>query len=223
MLKAGFMAFMGAMVMMTGCQVHHGQPVSGEEVNRSKEKIIADAYLFDARLRFEGKPRSFRLEVFDADSIIGLYGKGYLGKRAIVGRLTADSLEVYFPPNDEYLYEATRKLLNTGDCITDLPAINLMHLFRTLPTDVFSDEQFTVEIYEDGNRRVFTIFSAGCSWKLSITYQQEKKQWRIFKFMIDNGHDISLSAKRRVYREKAKVPLSRFQVLCPITAVRIIP
>ena len=183
-----------------------------------------EAYLFDAKLRRQGKPTSFRLEIFQTDSVIALGGRAYLGKGALKGRLTTDSLEVYFPSSNEYLYESLSNLFATAECTNAAPKLRLLHLFTSLPDSLAEMEGMSVvSDYTDRKRPEFVISLHDCPWRIELTYNRHEVGWRIHDFKFDNGNDITLKAKRRTYKKKAQVPCSKFQLVLPDSATHIIP
>jgi len=56
-----------------------------------------------------------------------------------------------------------------------------------------------------------------------LTYDRKDVGWRIRDFKFDNGNDITLKAKQRTYKKKARVPDSKFQLVAPDGATRITP
>ena len=183
-----------------------------------------EAYLFDAKLRRQGKPTSFRLEIFQTDSVIALGGRAYLGKGALKGLLTADSLEVYFPSSNEYLYESLSDLFAKAECTNAAPEFSLLHLFTFLPDSLAEMEGMSVASdYTNRKRPEYLISFPDCPWKIELTYDQHEAGWRIRDFKFDNGNDITLKAKRRTYKKKAQVPYSKFQLVLPDGATRITP
>lgn len=183
-----------------------------------------EAYLFDAKLRRQGKPTSFRLEIFQTDSVIALGGRAYLGKGALKGLLTTDSLEVYFPSSNEYLYELLSDLFATAECTHAALKLSLLHLFTSLPDSLAEMEEVSIASdYTDRKRPGYLISFPDCSWVIELTYDRRETGWRIRNFKFDNGNDITLKAKRRTYKKKAQVPYSKFQLVLPDGATRITP
>ena len=200
------------------------RPASEERVAIVQEKIEVEAYLFDAKLRRRGKPTSFRLEIFQTDSVIALGGRAYLGKGALKGLLTTDSLEVYFPSSNEYLHESLSDLFTTAECTNAAPKLNLLHLFTCLPDSLAEMEEVSVASdYTNHKRPEYVISLPDCPWVIELTYDQREAGWRIRDFKFDNGNDITLKAKRRAYKKKAQVPYSKFQLVLPDGVGRITP
>jgi len=200
------------------------RPASEERVAIVQEKIEVEAYLFDAKLRRRGKPTSFRLEIFQTDSVIALGGRAYLGKGALKGLLTTDSLEVYFPSSNEYLYESLRDLFATAECANSTPKLNLLHLFTSPPDSLVEMEGMSVASdYTNRQRPEYVISLPDCPWRIELTYDQREAGWRIRDFKFDNGNDITLKAKRRTYKKKAQVPYNKFRLVAPDGVTRITP
>lgn len=214
-----------ALVFVVSCTSGYRIPPVGEEkVETAHEKIEVEAYLFDARLRRRGKPTSFRLEIFQTDSVLALGGRAYLGKGALKGRLTADSLEVYFPSSNEYLYESLSDLFVTTECPNKLARLNLLRLFDSLPDSV--EEMGSVRVmadYSNSKRPQFNIFLQDCPWEMELTYDWQGTGWRIRHFKFDNGKEISLKAQRREYKKKAFVRAGKFVLAIPVDVLRITP
>ena len=200
-------------------------PPAGVEISQEKrEKVVAEAYLFDAKLRREGKVNSFRLEIFQTDSIMGLAGRGYLGKGALKGWVKPDSLKVYFPTAHEYLYKSVGELFGSFECTSDLPEIDLLGLFSALPDSAELDSRVVIDAdYSNDERPVFLLSVSGCPWRIEITYDRRDPGWRIREFSFDDGNTNELSARRREYRDEARVKPIVFEAAIPMDAIRIYP
>jgi len=197
-------------------------PKSGNE-SGSNVKISGEAYLFDARLWRDGKPTSFRLHIYQTDTLIGLGGRGYLGKGALKGWVSADSILVYFPSVDEYLYEDMAELISSFDCASPLVSFNVLGLFADLPDPVeWSGEGLTLQI-EDSDEPTYILSPVDCDWTARLVYDDEDKGWRVEEFYFDDGHDTRLEATRRRYNDDADMDQARFEVEIPAEAVRIFP
>jgi hypothetical protein len=217
----------GVTILLTpvGCGPTYTVPPAGETSTvRRGEKVRAEAYLFDAKLRRHGKPTSFRLEVFRTDSVIALGGRAYLGKGALKGRLTADSMEIYFPSSNEYLYEPLSNLFATTPCADAAFFTNLPGLFTTLPDSMGSLNHVLLKAdYSNPRRPTFTLTWPDCPWRLELTYDRRDTGWRLRRFAFNNGQDISLKARRREYKRRARVPARKFQLTVPADSRRISP
>jgi hypothetical protein len=206
----------------TGCApVHNTRIGAGTETGPSPE-IRADAYLFEALLRRDGKPTTFQLEVYRTDTLLGLSGKGYLGKGALRGRLTADSIEVYFPSTNEYLSEAIDSLTNSSGCEQTVTSIRLLYLFRKLPdsVDLPVGLNLTTDRH-DPEKPAFVVSADSCAWRVEIGYDLQDGAWRIRKFDYSDDDGTSLSGQRIRYRGGASVKLNRFMAPIPTDAVRV--
>lgn len=193
--------------------------------NKGKdEKVVVEAFLFDAKLRRDGKPTSLRLEMYQADSVIGLNGRGYLGKTGLKGILTKDSLVVYFPTTDEFVAEGTADLLASLPCEIEARSLDLFAMFTSLPDSLPLDSQIRVESdYSKSKRPKFVLSIPGCLWEIRLMYDRKKQGWRIREFEYENGEKTSFRATRREYRRRAKVRNSRLGLTIPSSATRISP
>jgi hypothetical protein len=199
-------------------------PSAEERVDQKEEKVEVEAYLFDAKLKRHGKPTSFRLEIFQTDSVVALGGRAYLGKGALKGRLTADSLEVYFPSSNEYLYESLKTLLATTECPSGDFVLNLLSLFNAPPDSVEELKHVHVSAdYGQQDHPEFDIHVKDCPWRIEMAYDRQEDGWRIQEFFFDNGQEVTLKASRREYKKQARVPLSKFRLVTPDDALRIMP
>lgn len=211
-----------SLTLAGGCGGPGGEGISDE--GKWNQKIEVEAYLFDAKLRRDGKPTSVRLEFFQTDSVIGIAGRGYLGKGALKGRLTADTIEVFFPSTDEYLYEAVSDLMNSFDCTGQPPPISLFDLFRMLPDQALGKlDKANISIDRSSARYPrYEIRFADCPWQIELTYVRQKKGWRIKSFSFTDGDSTSLDGSRREYKRDAKVKLKKFAVPVKGSSARII-
>ncbi len=205
-----------------------GSPYGGDEAQVEPEsglkaKVMVEAYLFDAKLRRDNKPTSVRLEFFHTDSIIAIAGRGYLGKGALRGRLSEDTLEVYFPATDEYLYEPVATVLGSVKCSGELPRISLLGLFNNLPDSVLTRTGLVIESdYNDRVHPEFHISAKNCPWVIHLTYALQKEGWRITAFEFDDGEGNTLKGKRRTYKRDAEVKAGKFHVPIKPGSLRII-
>jgi len=190
----------------------------------SGDRVKVEAYSFNARLTRGNKPTTFKLEVYQTDSLLGLSGKGYLGKGALKGRLTADSLEVYFPSTKEYVYEALSDLLATGECPLPLADMDIISLFSNLPDSIALDSSLRVKAnYRDKNRPEFDISKVNCPWKIHLVYDLKKPGWRIRAFDIRDGKQTRLRGRIDKYKASASVKANRLFVVPPPGSVRVSP
>lgn len=179
-------------------------------------EIMVEAYLFDVKIRRKGKPTTIRLDLYQSDSAIAMYGRGYFNKGAFTGRLTKDSMLIYFPTTKEYLHESIESLFQSFDCETELTSINLLSYFINFPDSADITQNLNIEtISEDNNNRLLKVLSANCPWRLSLGYAIEEKGWRIKNFEFDDGAGVSLKGNQRRYKFNASVPASRFHISIP--------
>ncbi|MEW5994027.1 MAG: hypothetical protein AB1744_06490, partial [Candidatus Zixiibacteriota bacterium] len=209
-----FGCFLGATVigLLLGCSSGYYRYDTESESPVVGHKVEVEAYLFDARLKRHGKPTSFRLDVYYTDSVIALGGRAYLGKGALKGRLTTDSLEVYFPSSNEYLYESVADLLSSSEC-SPATGIDFLNLFVSLPNsqEAFEDARIVAD-YSDEGRPEFVVSFPDCPWQINLIYDRRETGWRIRRFYFDDGSHVSLKAEQRVYKAHANVPGSKFHV-----------
>lgn len=217
-------SLMTCLILLNGCaSTRQTQSTVKQEV-KPDEKIGVEAYLFDAKLNKDGTRTSVRLYFFQTDSVIAISGRGYLGKGALKGWLTDDSLYVYFPSTNEYLYEAVNDLFGSFDCSDELPLFHLMALFSQLPDEVIEDVNASVVINNDNEKRPkYEIQFLHCPWKIEITYDLQDKGFRIRNFTFDDGNETSLQSNRREYKESREVKTARFESMSSSDMTRIIP
>ncbi len=222
-LLAVLMLVIGA--MFSGCGTPHSGVIVEESVQqRLDETIEVEAYSFNARLKRDGKPTTFKLEIYQTDSMLGLSGRGYLGRGALKGRVTSDSLEVFFPSSKEYVCEALDDLVAGSDCPFPLSEIDIISLFYNLPEHVkLSDGITVVSDYENADRPKYIISAEGCPWKITVTYDRRDPGFRIRSFRFTDGQGTVLRGQREKYRDSAKIKRKRFEVVLPPDAVRLTP
>ncbi len=210
---------------LAGCAGSYNEPPGSENTNRElKKKVRGEAYLFDARLRRQGKPTSFRLEIYRYDDITALSGRGYLGKGALKGVIQNDTILVYFPMTHEYVEETIGSIIASTPCPEGIPYLNIMKLLTTLPDSLQDFEHVEITAnYLNPKRPEFIIYSRGCPWQLTLVYDHKKTGWQLRRFVFDDGEGNTLKARRREYKPNARIPLKRFTVRIPPDALRIIP
>ncbi|MDD3731852.1 MAG: hypothetical protein PHU88_05695 [candidate division Zixibacteria bacterium] len=185
-------------------------------------KIDAEAYLFDAKIRREGKVNSFRLEIFQTDSLLGLGGRAYLGKGALKGRLSADSLWLYFPAQKEYVRDAAAVFFKGQKCPLALTGVNILDIFKERPDSIALEEgiKVTADLYDE-ERPHFRITSADCPWQIDLIYDLKETGWRIKEFTFSDGEKLKIEATCREYKATARVKPEKFQVVIPPASIRI--
>ncbi len=207
-----------------GCGQRYSTTVatSEETIKKSKQKIIADAYLFDVKIKRGKKQNSFRLNLFQTDSLIALGGRGYLGKGALAGLKASDYSVVYVRTRDEYLNESVQELFKSFDCTGGLPKINLFELFNNLPDQVIDDiEASVLQVNKKDKRPQYQIRYHNCPWQLDLTYDQRDGKWRIKRFHFSDGDKTVLKGNRREYRSRSKIKSKQFDVPLKPTSARI--
>ena len=203
-----------------GCAVGPGAEGTKEE---SGEKVVVEAYLFDAKLRRKGKPTSFRLEMYSADTLLGLAGRGYVGKGILKGVLTRDRLKCFFPTTNEYIDEPLDSVLSSLPCAASAPSLDILSLFTSLPEEVAGYSQYKVDTNHTDRRRRYILSAIRCEWEIDLTYDVRGDRWRIREFVYRDGDRVSLTVVRREYRRQARVRLSRLEFQLPPGAVRVRP
>ncbi len=198
------------------------QPGEGVGSRTKLPEIQAEAYLFDVKLRRKGKPTSIRLDLYQTDSVVAMYGRGYFNKGAFSGRITDDSMLVYFPSTSEYLNESIEKLFLSFDCESKLIGVNLLEYFLNPPDSEHISENLRVETIEErGDVKQLSVSSKSCPWRLLLAYRKEKIGWRLDLFEFEDGRDVTLKGSRRQYKENATVPGDRFRIEIKTDALKI--
>ena len=225
MIRIASILILVVSVFLVGCGTSTQKDIiTPEKKKKRSNKIKAEAYLFDAKIRQHGKPTSVRLSFFQTDSVIAIAGKGYLGKGALKGWMNDDSILVVFPTMDEYLYESIDNLFSSFNCSGDIPKFQLMSLFSSLPDDFLDANDAHIEKISTNPKQPQYILSFPyCSWNIDITYDLRKNGYRIKKFLFDDGEGTTLSGNRREYKMNSKIPPKRFQVKIRSAMSRIIP
>lgn len=210
-----------ATLLFFGC--YSGLQVKNtDEAKFGSEDIRVEAYLVDVKLRRKGKPTSFRLDLYQTDSAVAMYGRGYFNKGAFSGRLTSDSIQIYFPTAEEYLHESIENLFLSFDCESELLGLNLLSYFLNVPNSDSVSENLIVENIEDkDDEKNYKISSRNCPWVLMLTYSNEKPGWRIDEFEFDDNKEVSIKGNRRIYKQEAAVSKNRFEIKIPDGALKI--
>ena len=187
------------------------------------QSVIADAYLFQARLWRDGKPTSLRLQIFDADTITGVSGQGYLGKGAVKGFLRRDSVVVYFPSMNEYMIEDNLDWVWNTSCTMSVAMPNIFSLLDRIPTAYDFEGVAFSDVGRMGDSYAVVVSWLFCPWKLELSYDLRDEQWRLRDFRFDFGDGNRMTAKRNVYKHQTEVSLSKFYPDIPRGAARVIP
>ena len=220
-----YLSFWVVAILIAGCGPKYNPSTSDEtRAYADGDKILSEAYLFDAKLKREGKVNSFRLEIFQTDSVLSLGGRGYLGKGVLKGRVTPDSLLVYFPTRNEYVEEGIDDFLSTLDCAGGVTGFNILNLFSDLPDPEGFGEGINIyPDYNDGKEPFFEVTADGCPWLMELTYDRTDSGWRIKKLNFTYGEELSVEARRREYRAKAGVKSGKYRLEVPRHAIKIKP
>lgn len=217
------MVFFVFPLLLLSCSVgKQNQGNANLEETIEKREITVEAYLFDVKLRRQGKPTTLRLDLYQTDSVIAMFGRGYFNKGAFRGRLTKDSMLVYFPSTKEYLQESMESLFQSFDCEKELIAVQLLGYFSSPPDSGHISQDLNVEkIKQEGKRRQLKVTSANCPWQLLLGYQMKEKGWRIEEFEFDDGESVTLKGSQRRYKESTSVPASRMNLAIPTNFNRL--
>lgn len=187
-----------------------------EETGVDAPEIPVEAYLFDVKLRRDGKPTSFRLDLYQTDSVVAMYGRGYFNKGAFRGVLSDDSLHINFPSSKEYLRESIESLFQSFDCEKDLIAVELLAYFSRPPDSGHISDDLNVEVLEEtGKAQKIKVNSTNCPWRLIIGYDLVEKGWRIDTFEFDDDKSVTLKGELRKYNGNSAISQSRFKLAIP--------
>lgn len=221
---AAWLLIAGAMLVVSGCTGPGGEAARPAEEIAEPGRVIADAFLYDAKLVRQGKPTSFRLELFRTDSVVALGGRGYLGKGALRGVMTSDSLRVYFPASSEFLIDGISDLLSSMSCMDSVRSLDALQLLRMPANLVAHDSSIMVIAEKTGKKRQeFRVRAIGCPWSLRLAYELDGVGWRVRELRFDNGTGAQLTARLREGQRRVAIPASRFQVSWPSDATPLEP
>jgi hypothetical protein len=156
--------------------------------------------------------------------VLGLGGRAYLGKGALKGRLTADSVIIYFPTRGEYVEEEVADFFRKLDCPLALTGSDILTFFRRRPMAADLPDGVKVVTDEtDKDEPSYVISSVSCPWRIELTYDSQKNGWRLAEFSYDSGDGLRIEAKRREYRPESSVRMTKFLVDIPPGAVLVEP
>lgn len=204
-----------------GCSHSRSTTSAAAESSSKAEKVTVDAYLFDAVLVREGKTTSFRLELYAADTMVGLAGRGYLGKGALRGVMNATRLRVYFPSTNEFVDDSFAALLSDSTCSVSLRTFNPIQLLTVLPDSVPLDSQILVTRTKSSDNGLEYSVGSKCDWQLSLTYDHREVGWRLAQIKFVTSGGTSLNAARREFRPRSRVAASKFAEPVPSGAMPI--
>ena len=183
--------------------------------------LTVDAYLFDARIWRDGKPTSVRLELYETDSLIGFTGRGYLGKGALRGQVTADTILAYFPSSNEYLFEPVTRLFNTAACSVAVNPPDMFKLLSALPEPGAFPGAVTNRHEQGDKERSYSVAWANCPWHMDLDYDFRDDRWRIVEFRFRTDEANRIVARRRVFERQTTINYSRFDPAIDTKATRI--
>ncbi len=211
--------------LISGCSsIYRTGDITEGKKAAAINKIDAEAYLFDAKIRRDGKVNSFRLEIFQTDSLLGLGGRAYLGKGALKGRLSVDSLWLYFPTQGEYVKDEVAGFFKGQKCPLALTGVNILDIFKKRPDSIALEEKIkvTADLYDEEQPH-FHITSDDCLWQIDFIYALKETGWRIKEFIFSDGETLKIEATCREYKATARVKTEKFQVVIPPASIRIEP
>ncbi len=193
-----------------------------DETGVGQQKVEAEAYLFDVKIRRQGKPTSLRLDLYQTDSVIAMFGRAYFNKGAFRGRLTSDSLHIFFPAANEFLQESIDALFSSFNCQGSLSGLPVFKYFSELPDSALSETGLEIRtLINENKKKSFEISATGCSWLMSLKYVKEDKGWRLNEFKFDDKQSVRVKGGRRIYKSSAKIPSGRFELAIPSDSYRI--
>ena len=211
-------------LIFIGCAggTHIGEQYqSGGEVS-TQAKINAVAYLFDVKYIHDGTRNSFRLEIYHTDTLAGLAGRGYLGKGALKGWLSEDSLSIYFPTVHEYIYEPVGAVLSGQECLGEEAALSLLQVIKQPPSLTEPIGEVTIALDSThADHPVYSITAPTCAWILVLTYDERDEGYRLREFSFDDGHETRLEGVRRSFKPDSEIPVGRFELVVPAGSSRI--
>ncbi len=227
MVAKSYLSNLLALSLLTVCIScsGYGSSFIGIDIEENKvgqQKVEAEAYLFDVKIRRQGKPTSLRLDLYQTDSVIAMFGRAYFNKGAFRGRLTGDSLHIFFPASNEFLQESIDALFGSFNCQGMLIGLPVFKYFSELPDSTLSETGLEIRtLINEKKKKSFEISATGCSWLMSLKYQKEDKGWRLNEFKFDDNESVRIKGSRRIYKSSAKIPSSRFELAIPSDSYRI--
>jgi hypothetical protein len=210
---------------MAGCAPTRQNAVPGEELKNPGTEQRGTAFLFDVKVNRNGKKNSVRLDIYQRGDSLSVFARGYLGKGALKGLLTSDSVIAHFPTEEEY-YTGKLESLISDSCQfgQNLERI-LVTIFRDLPDTSDLPSDISLRTLEDGKKKKrYHMESGRCPAAIDLQYDYHDKQFILEQIgfaLSDNS--FQLDGKRRDFRTNVKIPEEKFQVNIPETATRIYP
>ena len=209
-------------VVCISCGGYGSSFIDIDETKVGQHKIDAEAYLFDVKIRRKGKPTSLRLDLYQTDSVIAMFGRAYFNKGAFRGRLTNDSLKIFFPASNEFLQESIDALFSTFNCQGILSGLPVFKYFSELPDSALSETGLEIKtLINENKKKSFEISASGCSWLMSLKYLKEDIGWRLNEFKFDDKQSVRIKGSRRIYKSSARIPSGRFELAIPSDSYRI--
>jgi len=219
-LSLSIMLFLSLLTACISCG-GYGLSVT-DETGVGQQKVDVEAYLFDVKIRRKGKPTSLRLDLYQTDSVIAMFGRAYFNKGAFRGRLTSDSLHILFPASKEFLKESIDALFSSFNCQGNLSGLPVFKYFSELPDSALSETGLEIRtLINENKKKSFEISASGCSWLMSLKYFKEDKGWRLNEFNFDDNQSVRIKGSRRIYKSSARIPSSRFELAIPSNFYRI--
>jgi hypothetical protein len=220
-------------ILISGCNL--ARRSKKFEAPQSKEFALppgkGDAFLYDLKIYHHGKKNSVRLDVYRTDDSIAIFARGYLGKGALKGLIKNDSIQIYFPTEDEFYAGPIAALINDPCAASINFERSILSLFRKLPTEIESGlEDFYITIADQSSRgREFRLTSRECNQDIRLEYDFRNERYLplTIEFEIEprnpDEKPFGFSAKRREQRLSISIPAKKFELEIPESASRIIP
>ncbi len=214
---------------LQGCIFGGGRSASGlvrEELIHFEGKVKVDAYLFDVKLKQNGKQRSVRLDIYFADTLALFTARAYLGKGVAKGIWQEDSSLFYFPTENEFYAGPLDELVRAG-CASGgelqrvVPALLSGNLMKFIGDSA-------VHISEDtgGNSKNIeaTVRLGSCETLVTLLFDahtdsMDQRLYYLKEFSYDPQDGKSkVVGKRRVLKRGKGLSASKFSLNIPIDA-----
>lgn len=199
------------------------------------DKIVCDAFLYDVKHVQDGKPTSIRLDCYRVDSVMGFAGRGYLGKGAFRGRVTRDSLVMYFPAANEFWAGRLDSLASASDdsgaCIATLQnalvsildpsgaTLSRESWLSTSEGDTFSGSPISEHSTQQGREApVLRQYHKG-PCHMDVWYRTYQGIYCASSLEIKDGRGFRITGMLRERRFSVKVTLDKFEPRIPYDAV----
>jgi hypothetical protein len=221
--------------VLTSCTVVRHPRVVTDEKKPKQGKVLADAYLFDAKIHRHGKPTTLRLELYAVADTVYIFGRAYLGKGALHARMTADSLVAIFPTEKEYLSGKVTEVISSGECEDRIvKGLNLAHLLATPPDDhsrlieILSnsrkpDSRPNPKAKGKSRKKIYGLNDSSCKWTLQLDYDTRSGRQRLVHILFDDGDGTRINASLREFKDHSRVPKARVTLAIPSGYTRLSP